>query len=326
MKSIRFYAERAILDLPEHSKVIGRYPDLEWIDDVRSFRRANMQREKECVIFARKRGAWLKPFHCYDNNAYRYLSLDVAEGCLFDCVYCYLQSYLNHGALVLFVDTTNLLRELRHQSEGNLWISTGLLSDSLLAESYFPILPEISKSIPPNSVLEVRSKSGDLSCLRSPEIERHSVVVAWSLNPDCIVRGYEYGTAALRQRLNAAREAVALGYRVAFHFDPVFYFSGWKKAYEQLFHELEAVPSAGIAFLSVGLFRYMPELGTIIRKRFPFHPVLAGEFFRDKDGKYHYLRLLRKEMYQEFSAWLQPWKELVPIFRSMEPDARLLVL
>jgi len=318
-----FYAEESIRDLPEYAEVAARYPKMQWIQDYQSFRKENVISEKKCLIFARKRGAWLKPFHCYDYPSYHFLSLDLAEGCLFDCVYCYLQSYLNHGALVLFLGTESLLIELSNLSSQQYWISTGLLSDSLLAENQFPLLRRISRFIPAGSVLELRSKATDLTALTDPEIKRDGIVVSWSLNPPEIVQAYEYGTSLLEERLNAASDAIRLGYRIAFHLDPVFYFNGWKESYERLFDNLEQFPKDRLAFLSIGLFRYMPGLGTVIRKRFPYHPILADEFFLDEDGKYHYFRSIRKEMYDAFHVWLKKWNE-IPVFWSMEPDRKLI--
>ena len=342
-KYSHFLAEKSIRDLPEFADVAARHSTLEWIDDYQTFsvtpasRRAcepdasraqnlagsgRYNQEKDCVIFARKRGPWLKPFHCYENSAYRFLSLDLAEGCLFDCVYCYLQSYLNHGALVLFLGLTGLLEELNALDQGAYWISTGLLSDSLLAESQFPFLTRISKNLPPNAILELRSKAADVTMLESADIARKQIVLSWSLNPPEIARNYEFGASSVAERLTAAWQAIHLGYRVAFHLDPVFCFDGWQQAYAELFSMLENFPKRDVAFLSVGLFRYMPDLGAVIRKRFPYHPILSGEFFPDEDGKYHYFRAIRKEMYESFSGWLKRWED-IPVFRSMEPDPRL---
>jgi spore photoproduct lyase len=162
----------------------------------------------------------------------------------------------------------------------------------------------------------------DIAPLEREEVLREPIVLTWSINPPQVIRKYEYGTASLDERLAAAREAIRLGYRIAFHLDPVFYFDGWKEAYRELFTALATFPRDRCAFLSLGLFRYPPELGNIIRKRFPYNPVLSQEFFPDEDGKYHYFRDIRKEMYQTFHDWFQDWRD-VPIFRSMEPDSML---
>ena len=314
-----FYAEESIRQLPEYDRIANRYPDLQWIENYQTFRRQNIVQEKKCLIFARKRGAWLKPFHCYDDRAYEFLSLDLAEGCLFDCVYCYLQSYSNHGALVLFAGQDTLFAELSELHAGKYWISTGLLSDSLLAENEFSYLPEISRRIPVGSVVELRSKATCLDALADDEISREPVVISWSLNPPEIVRDYEYGTASLDARLEAAWRAIHLGYRIAFHLDPIFYFDGWKEGYKRLFETLNSFPKDRIAFLSIGLFRFMPDLGNIIRKRFPYNPILSEEFFIDEDGKYHYFRPIRKEMCKTLTEWLEPWAG-IPVFWSMEPE------
>lgn len=322
-KGVRFYAESSIRDLPQAAEILRKHADLEWIEDYQTFRRETIVLEKRSVIFARKRGAWLKPFACYhQNHEYEYFSLNLAEGCLFDCVYCYLQSYLNHQALVLFLEEPALFHELEHRKRS--WISTGLLSDSFLAESYYSLLPALSHHIPDDCLLELRSKSCNLPFLSDPTIRRERVVLSWSLNPQRIVDRYEYQTASLQQRLQAAKSAIDAGFNVGFHLDPVFHFHGWETAYESLFQQLAAFPQAGVAFLSLGLFRYMPDLGAVIRKRFPVHDVMTGEFFPDVDGKYHYFRGIRKQMYRQFAEWLKPWLERTPVFWSMEPDGNLL--
>lgn len=322
MNNFRYFAEEDVRYHAVAGLLQQRYGELEWIRNFREFRRESMHQEKRCVIFARKRGPWLKPFHCYFHNTqYRYMSLDLAEGCAFDCVYCYLQSYLNHGALVLFVDSGALEEELRAVGSGA-WISTGLLTDSLLAESLFPVLPRISKLVPPGSYLELRTKSADIACLADPAISRDGIVVSWSLNPQRIAETFEYGASSVSARFSAAREAVGLGYRVAFHLDPVFFYEGWRIDYAELIERFHDFPSDRMAFLSLGLFRYMPDLGSQIRKRFPYHSILTGEFFPDEDGKYHYLRAIRREMHQAFQEWLQPWSVNMPVFWSMEPEEK----
>lgn len=319
----RFFAEQSIRSMPEIRLLTERFGELESIDNFRDFRLENSHREKQCVIFAKKRGPWLKPFHCYSQNSeYRYFSLDLAEGCAFDCVYCYLQSYLNHGAMVIFVDTGSLQDELMGAG-GGLWISTGLLTDSLLAEQIYPVLPRISCRIPENSILELRTKSADVECLSNPEIARDRIVISWSVNPHQIAQAFEYGASPQAERLKAAERAVKFGYRIAFHLDPVFYYNGWRDEYPALISEFRNFPADKLAFLSLGLFRYMPELGAQIRKRFPYHSILTGEFFPDEDGKYHYLRAIRREMHEAFREWLRPWSDRVPIFWSMEPDAAM---
>ncbi|HEY7159857.1 MAG TPA: hypothetical protein VH815_01295, partial [Acidobacteriota bacterium] len=261
----KFFAEQCLRDSADFNHILKQHPDLKWIEDYQTFQKETMHREKRCVIFAQKRGAWLKPFHCYHQNYdSRYLSLDLAEGCGFDCVYCYLQTYLNSGALVLFVNRNGLETELQNLGSAPAWISTGILTDSLLAEEHYPMIAWLSRRLPDEATLELRTKSANVEILNAPQISRKQLVVAWSLSPETVVTNYEYGTSTLTQRMAAARRALELGYRIAFHFDPVFHFEGWQGAYSKLFSDLQEFSSERIAFLSIGLFRYMPNLGSVI--------------------------------------------------------------
>jgi len=320
-----FYAERSIAGMPEAKAILSAHPDLQWIDDYQSFRAETVHREKQSVIFAAKRGPWLKPFRCYAHPDYDYFSLNLAEGCPFNCVYCYLQTYSNHAAVVLFVDFPTVAGELPSLASARRpWISSGLLADSLIAESHLPSAARISGMLPDNSVLELRTKSSNIEVLRDQAIDRSKVIVSWSLNPPAVALRYEYGAPPVQDRLRAAAQAVRDGYRIGFHFDPVFRYNGYQADYEALFGDLNRMfAPESVAFVSLGIFRYMPDLGTAIRSRFPYHEIMTGEFFPDRDGKYHYLRALRKEMYGCFSVWLQPWKDRVPVFLAMEPDQQL---
>lgn len=320
-KRIRAYAEESIREMPGASKLVQGFPDLEWIENYQTFQRRTVALEKRSIIFARKRGPWIKPFHCYYQSEYKHYSLDIAEGCLFDCVYCYLQSYLNHQALVMFLPEPSLFDEVRNRNGA--WISTGLLSDSFLAEENLPLVRELSRHVPSDSILELRSKSSEVDFLADPAIDRSRIVISWSLNPETIVTRYEFGTASLQDRLAAAEKAAQWGYRIAFHLDPVFYFDGWETAYPSLLREIGRFPTESIAFLTLGLYRYMPDLGSVIRKRFPLHEVMSGEFFPDSDGKYHYFRGIRRKMYRQFTEWLENWRGSVPVFWAMEPDKSL---
>jgi spore photoproduct lyase len=321
-----FYAERSIATTPAAETILSRHPDLEWIDDYRSFRAGTVHREKQAVIYAVKRGPWLKPFRCYAAPAFDYLSLNLAEGCPFNCVYCYLQTYSEHAAVVVFVNLQTLageLSSLQANRERRLWISSGLLTDSLVAERHLPAAGWVSRQIPLGSVFELRTKACDIELLQDRGIDRSRVVVSWSLNPPAIARTYEYGAPPVEDRLQAAVETVRQGYRVAFHFDPVFCHARYRADYEALLERVRVLfTPESMAFVSLGLFRYMPALGMAIRGRFPYHEILTGEFFPDRDGKYHYLRALRKEMYGCFSLWLRPWKGRVPVFLAMEPDTK----
>jgi spore photoproduct lyase len=96
------------------------------------------------------------------------------------------------------------------------------------------------------------------------------VIFAWSLNPPEVAREAEHGAAGLRARLQAAQQAAAAGFRLAFHFDPLIYFPGWEEAYRRTVEQLGAAAAgAEVAWVSLGCLRLLPALRRIIMARFP---------------------------------------------------------
>ena len=111
------------------------------------------------------------------------------------------------------------------------------------------------------------------------------------------------GTASLTARLKAAERAVAAGFRVAFHFDPLIYFPGWEEAYRRAVARLgEAVPSGAIAWISLGALRFLPPLRRIILDRFPQSRLAAQEMVTAPDGKLRYFKSLRIDIYSKWGS------------------------
>ena len=61
------------------------------------------------------------------------------------------------------------------------------------------------------------------------------------INPDKIVTEEEHKTARLERRLLAARKVSDAGFKLAFHFDPIFHYPGSEKAYRDLVKRLFSI-------------------------------------------------------------------------------------
>jgi spore photoproduct lyase len=74
-----------------------------------------------------------------------------------------------------------------------------------------------------------------------------------------------------------------------------------------------------IIWISLGSFRYMPELKPIIRKRHPKTCILDGEFIMGLDGKMRYFKPLRMELYAFLAERLNLWCGDMGLYLCMEP-------
>lgn len=280
---------------------------------------------KSTLLLAVQKGPFWRP--CPGTRDYLccgYQVLQVTLNCPMDCSYCVLQGYVNLPALTVFVNLEDLLAELEArlgEDPAKIWrLGTGEFGDSLALDD----LMGLNERLIPwfagrrQALLEIKSKLPvpDHLLTLGPNPQ---VVLAWSLNPQEIIRQEEHRTASLAARLAAAARAAAAGFRVAFHFDPLIYFPGWEAAYQRTVARLgELVPPRAVAWISLGGLRLLPPLRALIHRRFPQSRIAAQEMVLAPDGKLRYFITLRVEMYGRLREWLSRAAPGVPVYLCME--------
>lgn len=315
----RIFLEAGAEDYAMTRRVLARLPGVPV--EVIPHRDALMPREgnqaarvgeaKSTLLLAVQKGPFWRP--CPGTRDYiccGYQVLQVGLNCPLDCTYCVLQGYLNIPAITLFVNVEDLLTEVDAglaADPGKVRrLGTGEFGDSLALDDLTGLnarlIPFFASR--PRAVLEIKSKWHRLEPLL-PLGPNPQVIFAWSLNPPEIIRSEELGAASLTARLNAAAQAAAAGFRLAFHFDPLIYFSGWEDAYRRTVERLgAAAPAASVAWISLGGLRFLPPMRQLLHRRFPLSRIAAFEMVRAPDGKLRYYKDLRIEMYTRVRGWL----------------------
>ena len=59
-----------------------------------------------------------------------------------------------------------------------------------------------------------------------------------------------------------------------------------------------------IAWISLGTFRYMPDLKNMIEYNYPDSHILEEEFIENADRKYRYFKPIRVVLYRKIIEWL----------------------
>jgi spore photoproduct lyase len=256
----------------------------------------------ELVAF---RGRFLKS--CPGTREYsccEYKILHFGMQCTLGCTYCILQAYLNQPNLRLFANTSRLFEELQEELQAHprrlYRIGTGEFTDSLLLDPWTGfstlLVPFFARQS--NTVLELKTKTEFIDNLQGLE-HGGRTIVAWSLNAETVIRQEEPHAASLDERLQAARRCADWGYWLAFHFDPMIEHPGWQEGYGQVLERLfAAVDPERIVWISLGAFRFMPELKAVIASHHPQSRIIYGEFIRGLDGKMRYFRDIRVELYR----------------------------
>jgi spore photoproduct lyase len=253
-----------------------------------------------------------------------YHVINAVTNCPMDCSYCVLQGYLNNPFLTLYSNWEDLLEEidsfLSSRSQPFLRLGTGELSDSLALDSIFPISQLLISFFAEREygILELKSKSGEINHLLHLN-HRGKTVFSWSLNPPKIIEEEEKGTISLEDRITAAQKCQERGYPVGFHFDPIIFYQEWEKGYQETIDSLfRRIDPKGVIWISLGGFRYPPQLKNIVKERFPDTQIFLGELFPGRDGKFRYLKEIRVEMYRKMLGWLKDVDPGLFIYLCME--------
>ncbi|MEW6376344.1 MAG: spore photoproduct lyase family protein [Thermodesulfobacteriota bacterium] len=280
---------------------------------------------KKNLLITRFYGRRLKP--CPGTSRHiccGYYVINAITNCPMDCSYCVLQGYLNNPFLTLYTNWDDLLQEIESFLSGNiksfLRLGTGELSDSLALDPIFPLsqvlIPFFAKRI--HGILELKTKSAEVHQLLHLN-HRGKTVISWSLNPPQMIEEEEMGTAFLEERIGAAKRCQEAGYPVGFHFDPIIHHEGWEKGYQETIHSLfSQIDSKRVVWISLGGFRYPPQLKAIVKERFPDTKIFLGELFPGKDAKFRYFKEIRVEIYRQIVEWLREVDPNLFIYLCME--------
>jgi spore photoproduct lyase len=280
---------------------------------------------KQVLHLTRNRGAFIKA--CPGTQAYTccgYKILHIGTYCTMDCAYCILQAYFHPPVLQFFVNHTDLDRELSDlfQSNGVHRIGTGEFTDSMIWEP----VTDLSRFLVPRfaaqsrAVLELKSKTVNIDRLNGIRHYRKTIA-AWSLNTRKVIAQEERRTTSLSARLEAAAKCESWGYPLAFHFDPMVIYDGCEKDYRYVVAQIfKHVSAENIVWISLGAFRFMPDLKPIIQKRFNTSKIVYGEFITGLDGKMRYFKPLRVALFQKMVSWLRELAPNVLVYLCMEDD------
>ncbi|WP_462323410.1 spore photoproduct lyase family protein [Desulfoplanes sp.] len=267
---------------------------------------------------------------CPGTRYYRccgYRIIHIGENCPLRCSYCILQAYFQDPVLKVWANQDDLWKELdtafSRDPRQRFRVGTGEYTDSLVLEPLTGYSRDLVAFLGnyENVCLELKSKVVDLSWMDAVK-RPDRVLPAWSLNAPYIASHEELGeSASLEKRLQAARQCVENGFRVCLHFDPMIHYPGWERGYEEIVAMIfDYVSPEDIAYMSMGSFRCMPELKTVIERDFPESRYIYDEFITGVDGKQRLLRTLRVEQFNHLVALLRRYGMDRQLYFCMESD------
>lgn len=323
--------DSGVVNHPVARRISSRFRGLVQVTDIQALyqhliRAADpVQRAKEILFLTRHQGAFIRK--CPGTRNYiccDYQILHIGSFCPMDCAYCILQAYFHPPVWQFFVNHEDLLNELEgfFQQRTFRRLGTGEFTDSLIWES----LSDLNRHLitrfgqQTGAVLELKTKTVAIDALQYLPHHRKTIL-AWSLNTPDVIRTLERRTASLPARLAAAQKAVAWGYPVAFHFDPLVLYDGCEDDYAAVINRLfDVVDARQIVWISLGALRFMPELKPLMEQRFSGSTVTGGELITGMDGKLRYFKPLRIRLLKHLVRQIETRAPQVCVYFCMEDD------
>lgn len=281
---------------------------------------------KQTLLLTVNKGPFVRK--CPGTKYYRccgYRILNIARFCTMDCSYCILQAYFHPPLLQYYVNHDDMATELNgifRNSVGITRVGTGEFTDSSIWNDCTDLNRRLVSMFAGQDacVLEIKTKTKNIEPLKDVSHNRKTIA-AWSLNTEAVIAAEERGSASLAERLEAAAACQAMGYPLAFHFDPLVIYDGCREEYTAVIKRLFAAVSAdNIVWISLGSFRFMPALKPLIQRRFPKSKIIYGEFITGLDGKTRYFKPLRVELYRSIIADIRRFAPDLTLYFCMEDD------
>jgi len=320
-------AERPIVD--QFARALALTPiiieDRQYLFDIIKKDEDPCRKGKRVLLLTRHQGPFVRK--CPGTREYTccdYQILNIGTYCTMDCAYCILQTYFHPPMLQYFINHDRLLEDLSEflMQPAGLRIGTGEFTDSLIWEPWSDLTPKLIAQFARQNraILELKTKTTAIKRLRGLDHQRKTIV-SWSLNTPRVIAHHERGTASLDARLSAAATCRSYGYPLAFHFDPIFVYPEWEIEYHNVIQTLfDTIPAEDIVWISMGTFRFMPALQSVVRQRFPQSDIIYGEFIPGLDGKMRYFKPLRIKVYHKIAQWIKERAPGVTLYFCMEDD------
>ncbi|MHC4573056.1 MAG: SPL family radical SAM protein [Planctomycetota bacterium] len=191
-----------------------------------------------------------------------YKLVPVSNGCPYYCTYCYLayvyRKFRPFIKININYDTMfEQVRETLVGSRGPVSFNMGEMLDSLaldhitnLTKMLIPFFSDFS-----HGFLMLLTKSSNIDNLLATE-PNSQTVVSWSLNSHYAIETFEPGTASLDERLQAAQQCQARGYRIRFRIDPGILHPDWQAGYAELIQK--ALAATQPENVTLGMLRLLP--------------------------------------------------------------------
>lgn len=179
-----------------------------------------------------------------------FMELKWANGCPFDCAWCYLKGtfrFLSTKTCPRYKDRDKIrdhLLSFFDETVSNGYpkevLNTGELADSLMDESngnpFSKFIIDLFENQQKHKVLFLTKTVNVKNLLKIPS--NYCPIVSFTLNAKMVSDSWEHKAPKTKLRINAARKLDDVGYKVRLRIDPMVPVDGWDKHYTELIDDI----------------------------------------------------------------------------------------
>lgn len=303
------YIEKWVLENPITKNIVSKYvnPQILIIDNYKNIFDKNISWniEKAIVIASVNNAITATPPNYGEKELGFFFKNSL--NCVYDCSYCYLKWAFKNDFQVFFVNYDDIKNQIREVVNANkkakeiLFYSSdysdNLATDNLtlFTREFIPLFEEFD-----NAIMEIRTKSTNISNLLGfTEIPKNTEI-AFSLNPNEVIEKYEKLTPILDMRLKAINTLLEKGWKVWIRFQPLLEIENYKKIYENFIEKvLFEVDFTKINSVFIGTLLYTYEdYNKMLKKVKDFD--LLYKLHKEHDGYHRENKEVREWFYEIF--------------------------
>ncbi len=228
-----------------------------------------------------------------------------ANGCPYECQYCYLNLTLRHYPTpTVFSNTARMFQEIRDwllSEQKPSVLNAGELSDSLawddetgLSLNLVPLFADQKR----HKLLLLTKSTIIKNLLKLPPTDR--VIVSFSINAPEVSKRFEKKSPSPLQRLEAAMKLKAAGWNIRLRVDPIIPVDDWPRSYLEI---IDRMNDLGPDTVTLGTLRYFKNLLNFAR--YGKEVFGYGEDQEDPDERLRIPVGERKRIYEFFMKHLK---------------------
>ncbi len=312
------YIDARVRGLPATQRILSRLPNVhsELILDLKSlYADSDFVKAKRQWLLTQSGKRWYRQIHQQGETVL--MNADFVLNTPYDCSYSPLPIVIARAPFLTIVVNVeealaDLARRCASDPQRHFVVRCGELGDALALDH----ITHYSEALIPfftytaNASLELWTRTDNIALIREISHGGRTTVI-FAVTPQSIIDREEHGTAALKARLQAAKELAQCGFKIAFSIDPVIHYNGWKQDYDALIDQLwQVVPTCSQIYLSC--FHYPRGLADRAIERFPGSKIFFGELV-PVNGCYRYFRPIRQKMYEYLISSIRLRSPQIPL-------------